>query len=114
MATVFTDRVVNIIKSIPPGKVATYGMIALWAGNPRGARMVAWILHSSSAKYDLPWHRVVNRRGEISFRPSQDFSLQRCLLEEEGVIFDERGRVDLGVNLCTIAVHWHEKIRQEL
>jgi methylated-DNA-protein-cysteine methyltransferase related protein len=99
MAKVFTDRVVNIIKNIPRGKVTTYGIIAIRAGNPRGARQVAWILHSSSTKYDLPWHRVVNQRGEISFRPSPDFSLQRCLLEEEGVMFDKRGRVDLAENL---------------
>ena len=99
MVKTFNDLVVNIIKNIPRGKVTTYGMIAICAGNPRGARQVAWILHSSSTKYDLPWHRVVNRHGEISFRPSLDFSLQRYLLEEEGVMFDKRGRVDLAENL---------------
>lgn len=95
MATVFTDLVVKLIEKIPRGKVITYGMVAARAGNPRGARQVVWILHSCSAKFDLPWHRVVNRHGEIAPRPSLDYPLQRRLLEEEGVTFNERGRIDL-------------------
>jgi len=95
MVGVFTELVVKIIKKIPPGKVTTYGMVAVQAGNWNGARQVVWILHSCSAKYDLPWHRVVNRHGEISFRPSLLYPLQKQLLEEEGVMFNEQGRIDL-------------------
>jgi methylated-DNA-protein-cysteine methyltransferase related protein len=95
MTTVFTEFVVNIIKNIPQGRVMSYGMVAACAGNPRGARQVAWILHSSSEKYDLPWHRVVNRLGEISFRSAEGNSLQRQLLEAEGVHFNDQGRIDL-------------------
>lgn len=95
MTAIFTDMVVTIIRNIPRGKVITYGMVAARAGKPGGARQVVWILHSCSAKYDLPWHRVVNRNGEISPRPSLHYPLQRQLLEEEGVEFDERGRIDL-------------------
>lgn len=73
----------------------TYGRIAALAGNPRGARQVAWILHSSSDKFNLPWHRVINRHGEVSPRPSLDGMIQRQLLEEEGVVFDLHGRIDL-------------------
>ena len=101
MTTLFTARVVAIIKSIPEGKVLTYGRIAAQAGNSRGARQVAWILHSSSTKFDLPWYRVINRQGEISPRPSFDGIMQRQLLEDEGVVFDGHGKVDLAKFL------WH-------
>ncbi|MHA1457965.1 MAG: MGMT family protein [Promethearchaeota archaeon] len=62
MPSEFTQEVIKIIKNIPKGKVLTYGMIAKLAGNPRAARQVSWILHSSSKKYDLPWHRVINSK----------------------------------------------------
>jgi alkylated DNA nucleotide flippase Atl1 len=55
----FTARVKRIIGSIPAGRVSTYGQIALLAGNVRAARQVAWVLHTSSSKDRLPWHRVI-------------------------------------------------------
>jgi methylated-DNA-protein-cysteine methyltransferase-like protein len=91
----FYERVVKFIKSIPRGKIATYGQIADYAGNPRAAREVAYILHSSSEKEDLPWQRVINSKGRISLKPGHGFERQKRLLEDEGVIFDEEGRVDL-------------------
>ncbi len=94
MATSFTIQVRQIIKDIPLGKVTTYGIIAAHANNRAGARQVARILHSSSEKYDLPWHRVVNREAKISLRRGSGYELQRQLLEEEGVIFDDRDRID--------------------
>lgn len=87
-------RAVALIQSIPTGRVTTYGMIAAAAGNPRGARQVARILHSCSEKYDLPWHRVVNRRGEIAVRSSVGYLCQRGLLAEEGVLIGADGRID--------------------
>lgn len=95
MANVFTASVIDCIKCIPCGKVTTYGVIAIGAGNCRGARQVSWILHTSSARHRLPWHRVVNRLGEISFRPAGEATLQRELLEAEGIVFDKNGRIDL-------------------
>jgi methylated-DNA-protein-cysteine methyltransferase-like protein len=83
------------IIAIPPGKVATYGQIAHLAGKPWGARQVAWILHSQSGKYRLPWQRVIGANGRISLRPGKGFFEQRRLLREEGVTFDRSGRVDL-------------------
>lgn len=62
----FTERVIRIIQPIPSGHVMTYGQIARLAGNSWGARQVARILHSMSCKYRLPWHRVINSRGEIA------------------------------------------------
>ncbi|WP_028584363.1 MGMT family protein [Desulfogranum mediterraneum] len=91
----FTNQVISIIHSIPPGRVSTYGMVAAMAGNSRAARQVARILHSSSAREDLPWHRVINRQGRISLPPFQGYELQKSLLEAEGVVFDSGDRVEL-------------------
>ncbi len=75
----FTQRVKDIIKKIPKGKVATYGQIATCAGNPRATRVVVWILNSSSQKDKLPWHRVINSKGQISLKPGHGYELQRAL-----------------------------------
>lgn len=91
----FSKRAIQLIKAIPEGKVATYGLIAALAGNPRAARGVTWLLHSSSEKYTLPWHRVINAKGQISFSPlSSSYSLQKELLEQEGIIIIN-GHIDL-------------------
>ncbi|UCE13125.1 MAG: MGMT family protein [Candidatus Heimdallarchaeota archaeon] len=94
MSQNFSQKVKNIIKMIPVGKVATYGQIATYAGNPRGSRQVAWILHSSSRKDDLPWHRVINSKGKISLPRDRGYELQKELLEKEGVVFDENDTID--------------------
>jgi len=93
----FTKEAIEVIKSIPEGKVMTYGQVAEWAGNPKGARQVSRLLHSMSRKYDLPWHRVINSKGEISLPPEKGGYLQRQKLEEEGVVFTESGKVDLNI-----------------
>lgn len=90
----FSQRVKSLIKKIPPGKVATYGQIATLAGNPRGSRTVAWVLHSSTRKENLPWHRVINSKGMISLPPSSGYETQKSLLEKEGILFDENDKVD--------------------
>lgn len=84
------------MQTIPEGCVATYGQIARLAGRPRGARRVAWLLHSVSQKYDLPWHRVVNAKGEISLREGGGHRRQKKRLKQEGVKVDAAGRIDLG------------------
>ncbi|HBS46317.1 MAG TPA: DNA methyltransferase [Paenibacillus sp.] len=93
--TPFTEQVIRIIQSIPEGKVMTYGGIARAAGSPRGARQVVRILHSMSRKYKLSWHRVINAKGMISLTEDESSSLQKLYLQEEGIIFDEKGAVDL-------------------
>ena len=86
----------SIIRKIPRGRVATYGQIAELAGLEGHARQVGYALHNLPAKSDVPWHRVVNSRGEISPRSAGDsHELQKFLLEEEGVEFDLRGRMEL-------------------
>jgi methylated-DNA-protein-cysteine methyltransferase-like protein len=90
------DPVYRVVRRIPKGRVSTYGEVAALAGMPRAARQVGWALHALDAGDDVPWHRVINTRGEISGRGEPAFEdLQRALLEAEGVAFDRRGRVDL-------------------
>lgn len=91
----FTSEVIRLIKSIPRGKVATYGQIAYLTGLYPSVRRVVWILHSCSEKEGLPWHRVVNRKGKISLRPGAGYEKQKELLEGEGVFFDDDDRIDL-------------------
>ena len=88
----FHRKVMQVIKSIPRGQVSSYGRIAELAGKHGGARQVAWFLHSSSRKYRLPWHRVVNAQGKISL-PDPHHSQQKRLLKREGVVFTESGKI---------------------
>ncbi|RSD25424.1 MGMT family protein [Mesobacillus subterraneus] len=85
--TRFTEIVINIIQNIPKGKVMTYGQIASVAGSPRGARQVVRILHSMSDQYSLPWHRVINSKGELGFKDEEMFQTQKVMLEAEGIEF---------------------------
>ncbi|SFA71608.1 MULTISPECIES: MGMT family protein [unclassified Bacillus (in: firmicutes)] len=93
--TPFTKRVIDIIANIPSGKVMTYGQVAACAGSPRGARQVVRILHSMSDKYGLPWHRVINARGQIGFHDEEAFMEQKHLLLNEGILFLDEARIDL-------------------
>ena len=83
------------VRQVPPGAVGTYGQVATWLGSPRAARAVGYAMFNIPDD-SIPWHRVINSQGRISVggqlhRPD----LQRLLLEEEGVVFGERGVVDL-------------------
>lgn len=84
------------VRKIPRGRVATYGQVAELAGLEGHARQVGYALHNLPEGSSVPWHRVVNARGEISPRSAGDsHELQRMLLEAEGVELDLRGRIDL-------------------
>ncbi|MCR2806903.1 MGMT family protein [Paenibacillus soyae] len=91
----FTKKVIEVIQSIPEGKVMTYGQIADAAGSPRGARQVVRILHTMSRAHNLPWHRVVNIRGEIALQDEEGRWSQAASLESEGVEVGLKGTVDL-------------------
>ena len=89
------ERIYEVVKRIPYGKVATYGQVALLAGNPRWSRVVGYALHVNPDPDSIPCFRVVNRFGE----PSSAFAfggknMQILLLEGEGVTFTD-GRVDM-------------------
>ena len=84
------------VRKIPRGRVATYGQIAELAGLEGHARQVGYALHNLPEHSDVPWHRVVNARGEISPRSAGDsHELQVLLLGAEGIAIDARGRIDL-------------------
>lgn len=91
----YYDDVYELVRRIPPGKVSTYGRIAALTPVPRGARGVGWALAglSSDRAQVVPWWRVINAVGRIS--NEYNAALQRALLEAEGVVFDERGYIDL-------------------
>ncbi len=94
--TVFS-RIYAIVQKIPRGKVATYGQIALLAGNPRWARVVGYALHVNPDPDHIPCYRVVNRLGAVS--PAFVFggkNRQIALLEADGIPV-ENGIVDLSV-----------------
>jgi methylated-DNA-protein-cysteine methyltransferase related protein len=92
----FTEKVIRIIKNIPEGKVMTYGQIAARAGSPRAARQVVRALHSMSRKHQLPWHRVVNAKGQIAVQDDESYNEQQLSLEAEGVEIGLNGSIDLG------------------
>jgi methylated-DNA-protein-cysteine methyltransferase-like protein len=95
------SRIYSIIHCIPCGKVATYGKIASWAGLAGGARQVGYALHSLPEGSEVPWHRVINSKGQISLHPDHpSASLQRKLLESEGIIFSKSNRIDLKKYQC--------------
>ncbi len=90
------ERIYSVVRRIPSGRVATYGQVAKLAGLGRNARQVGYALFSMATDRPVPWHRVINSRGEVSPRkePGSD-RFQRECLEREGVGFNAAGRVDL-------------------
>jgi methylated-DNA-protein-cysteine methyltransferase-like protein len=89
----FFPRVYAIVRKIPHGKVATYGQIARALGAPGAARTVGWAMRACPP--NVPWHRVVNARGEISLRPTTGYPEQRARLQAEGIRFNSAGKIDL-------------------
>ena len=106
------ERVWAVVAAIPPGEVRGYGEVAALAGRPRGARWVASALRDAPPELDIPWHRVVNARGEISIPDPALAAEQRRRLEAEGVRF-EAGRAMCGRTLSLDAVLWSEPGQEE-
>jgi methylated-DNA-protein-cysteine methyltransferase-like protein len=97
-AETFAEVACEIVRRVPAGQVVTYGQVAALAGRPSGARQVGYLLAALPDSTGLPWHRVINSRGEVSPRSAGggiDEGFQRHLLEEEGIEFNESGRIDL-------------------
>ena len=76
------DRIRAVLRTLPAGRVVSYGQVAAWAGLPRGARTVVWVLRTSPG---LPWHRVLRANGQLALSDPIERDLQRQLLEAEGV-----------------------------
>ncbi|MCK8584871.1 MGMT family protein [Yersinia ruckeri] len=90
----FRQRVFQVVSAIPYGQVTTYGNIAQLSGSPRAARQVGGVLRRLPEGSALPWHRVVNRHGEISLT-GEDYVRQQTALQAEGVLFAADGHIDL-------------------
>lgn len=91
------ERIYAVVRQIPRGKVATYGQVAELAGLIGKPRLVGYALYRVDPISDVPWQRVINAKGEVSESTQRNGSdyMQRAMLEDEGVVFDCRGRVDL-------------------
>ena len=89
------SRIYAAVRTIPRGRVSTYGRIAE-AAHAQGARQVGYALHALGDSAAVPWQRVVNARGAISL-PGSAGVTQRLRLEAEGVRFNSRGVIDLKV-----------------
>ena len=86
----------EVVKRIPLGKVATYGQIARLAGLPGQARQVGYALHHLPSNSDVPWQRVINGRGKISFPPdSVAWNMQKSILQSESIHFSKTHVISL-------------------
>ena len=97
----YRERVYEIVRQIPRGRVMTYGQIAILLGEGYTARTVGYVMHAADSE-NVPWQRVINARGACSTgKMTIPVNLQQSILEQEGVVFDEKG-------CCSLAVHqWH-------
>ena len=98
----FRKRVLSLVARIPPGRVMTYGQLALLAGQPGpgGARLAGFVMGSLAGRAQageeaLPWQRVINAQGKVSTHKLGFGDVQEELLRSEGVEFDASGRCDL-------------------
>ena len=90
------ELIYDAVKKIPYGKVASYGQIAMIAGNPRWSRVVGYALHVNPDPENIPCYRVVTKDGRVSkaFAFGGE-NMQVHLLESEGITFLPDGRVDM-------------------
>ena len=91
------DAIYAVVRQIPVGRVATYGQIAELANLAGQARLVGYALYRVTHDLEVPWHRVINAKGEISESPLRhgDDHLQRALLQQEGIEFSDADKIDL-------------------
>jgi methylated-DNA-protein-cysteine methyltransferase-like protein len=93
----FYTKVYEIVKKVPLGKVTSYGRVAILLGKPRAARAVGYALNALKKEktQEIPWQRVINSKGFISFKgDTLRANLQRKLLEKEGIVFHSDARID--------------------
>lgn len=96
MPSPFRAAVYALVRTVPEGRVTTYGDVAAVAGSPRAARQVGYAMAALPEGTDVPWHRVINSKGMISHRGDVQRPMEQLRrLEEEGVIFSDGGTCDL-------------------
>ena len=95
-ASEFSRKVIEIVRAVPRGKVVSYGQVAVYAGVPRAARGVGWILRQAKDR-SIPWWRVINNKGFISIKGNWEHEAeeQRELLRSEGIEVNEKFEVDI-------------------
>ena len=95
--TSFQEAILEVVRSIPAGKVASYGQVAAYVGMPRAARQVGWAMSSMEGAPDFPWWRVLNKTGTITIKGNQfsNAQLQKELLEAEGVVVNDDYTLDM-------------------
>lgn len=110
----FKQKVINVVRLIPSGKVLSYGQIALYIGVPRAARQVGWTLRQLGSQETVPWWRVVNQKGRISIDSNfhADKELQKKLLQADGVEVNEF-QVDINKYRFLPSEEWLQKISLE-
>lgn len=108
----FKSRVYRIVQNIPEGQVVSYGQVALYAGAPRAARQVGWILNQSEGHVELPWWRVINNAGRITIKGSRYNSadIQKKLLMNEGVLVDDEFNLDIEHYRFQASEKWLKKL----
>ena len=88
------DRIFQVVRLVPAGRVATYGQISQIVGC--SPRVVGNAMHSVSAEDDVPWQRVINSKGKISFpEGTEGYDEQQAILKAEGIVFDKNGKINL-------------------
>lgn len=113
----FRRLVYRVVARVPRGKVVTYGQVAAILGQPRAARAVGTALAALGGAYlnTVPWQRVIGASGRCTHRDGFSASVQRDLLEREGVRFDRRGYVDLKrVRWAGPRREWVTRLKTEL
>jgi methylated-DNA-protein-cysteine methyltransferase-like protein len=96
MASQFKTKVINAVRTVPKGKVASYGQIALMVGVPRAAIQVGWVLHGSGSDGITPWWRIINNAGRISTKCEEHTAwMQKELLEAEGVVVTDKLNIEI-------------------
>lgn len=104
----YRERVYELVKLIPSGRVMTYGQIANILGEGYTPRTVGFVMHGADTE-NVPWQRVINSQGKCSTgKMTIPVNLQQSMLEQEGVVFDGKGRCDLGKYL------WHPEGVEEI
>jgi methylated-DNA-protein-cysteine methyltransferase-like protein len=93
----FKQRVIEVVRKIPRGRVVSYGQVAVVIGSPRGARQVGWALHALDGDNSVPWWRVINNEGRISIKGNimSTALLQKKFLESEGIQVSTSLEIDI-------------------
>jgi methylated-DNA-protein-cysteine methyltransferase related protein len=110
------QKIYVVVRQIPVGKVATYGQIADLAGFYGKARLVGYALYQVDPTSDIPWQRVINAKGEVSYSTAREGAdyVQRNLLEQEGISFNAQGKIDLKQYRWQVSVDFFDHIFDDI